>query len=312
MISGFQAFLDAAIEEAKLGLTEGGMPIVALLCTAFASSDEVTTDESSKGSAVLHGEMERGYRRGLNVRMFTAIVVPATLLSTAITAFSLQAQQAAPATARTVWDGAYTDAQAGRGEALYRATCSRCHDEGPRRGEAFMRDWSGSDVGSLFARIKASMPLGAPGSLTDAEYFDIVAYMLRVNDFPAGREELRSETVGSIRVEGRNGPEPAPNFSLVRVVGCLAAGPGTDWTLTNGSEPARTRNPAASTGEELKGSEATALGTAMFRLMNVYPRPEAYTGHKVEAKGFLIRDPNGNRLNATAVQSLAPRCEPVP
>jgi uncharacterized membrane protein YcgQ (UPF0703/DUF1980 family) len=43
--------------------------------------------------------------------------------------------------------------------------------------------------------------------------------------------------------------------------------------------------------------------------MNVYPRPEAYAGHKVEAKGFLIRDPTGDRLNATAVQSLAPRCE---
>ena len=172
-----------------------------------------------------------------------------------------------------------------------------------------MRDWSGSDVGSLFARTKASMPPGAPGSLTDAEYLDIVAYMLRVNEFPSGRDELRSETAGSIRVEGRNGPEPVPNFALARVVGCLAAGPGTDWTVTNGSAPARTRNPAASTGEELKGSEATALGSATFRLMNVYPRPEAYTGHKVEAKGFLIRDPNGDRINATAVQSLAPRCD---
>lgn len=172
-----------------------------------------------------------------------------------------------------------------------------------------MRDWSGSDIGSLFARTKASMPPGAPGSLTDAEYFDIVAYMLRVNEFPSGRDELRSETAGSIRVEGRNGPEPVPNFALARVVGCLAAGPGTDWTVTNGSVPVRTRNPSASTGEELKGSEATALGSATFRLMNVYPRPEAYTGHKVEAKGFLIRDPNGDRINATAVQSLAPRCE---
>jgi hypothetical protein len=172
-----------------------------------------------------------------------------------------------------------------------------------------MRDWSGSDVGSLFARTKASMPPGAPGSLTDAEYFDIVAYMLRVNEFPSGREELKSETAGSIRVDGRNGPEPPPNFSLVRVVGCLAAGPGTDWTVTSGSEPFRTRNPSASTGEELKGSEGTALGNATLRLMNVYPRPEAYVGHKVEAKGFLIRDPNGDRINATAVQSLAPRCE---
>jgi hypothetical protein len=239
------------------------------------------------------------------------IAILATLLCTALAAVVLNANAQEPpkTTARTVWDGAYTDAQAARGESRYRATCSSCHDEGPRRGEAFMRDWSGSDVGSLFARTKASMPPGAPGSLTDAEYFDIVAYMLRVNEFPSGGEELKSETAGSIRLEGRNGPEPAPNFSLVRVVGCLAAGPGTDWTVTSGSAPSRTRNPAASTGEELKGSEGTALGSATLRLMNVYPRPESYVGHKVEAKGFLIRDPNGDRINATAVQSLAPRCE---
>ena len=212
-------------------------------------------------------------------------------------------------TTRTVWDGAYTDAQAVRGEARYRMSCSGCHDEGPRRGEAFMRDWSGTDLSGLVARMKTSMPPGAPGSLPDADYVDIAAYMLRTNDFPAGRDELTSANLATVRVEGRNGPEPVPNFTLVRVVGCLRAGPGTDWTVTNGSEPARTRNPVASTGEELKGSESTALGNATFRVMNVYPRPEAYTGHKVEAKGFLIRDPSGDRINATAVQSLAPRCE---
>jgi hypothetical protein len=231
------------------------------------------------------------------------IVILATLLSTSIAA----AQETAKT--RTVWDGVFTDAQAARGEARYRASCSACHNEGPRRGEAFMRDWSGSDVGSLVTRTKASMPPGAPGSLTDAEYVDIVSYILRVNEFPAGPEELRAEAAGNVRVEGRNGAEPVPNFALVRVVGCLGAGPGTDWTVTGGSAPARTRNPAASTGEELKVAEATALGSATFRLMNAYPRPEAYTGHKVEAKGFLIRDPNGDRINSTAVQSLAPRCE---
>jgi hypothetical protein len=236
------------------------------------------------------------------------VVMLAIPLLASIAASVLAAQE--PPRTRTVWDGVFTEAQAARGESRYRASCSRCHNEGPRRGEAFMRDWIGTDVGSLFARIKASMPPGAPGSVTDAEYLDIVAYMLRVNEFPAGREELGSETASNTRVEGRNGPEPVPNFALVRVVGCLGAGPGTDWTVTNGSEPARTRNPAASTGEELSGSHATELGTVTFRLMNVYPRPQAYAGHKVEAKGFLIRDPSGDRINATAVQSLAPRCEP--
>ena len=195
-----------------------------------------------------------------------------------------------------------------RGEAGYRTTCSRCHDEGPRRGEAFMRDWSGSDVASLFGQIRKSMPPGAPGSLADPEYLDIVAYMLRVNDFPAGREELTADAAVRTRIEGPNGPEPVPNFALARLVGCLAAGPGADWTLTHAGAPIRTRNPAASTGEERAASDAAPLGSETVRLMNVYPRPEAYAGHRVEAKGFLIRDPAGDRINATAVQTLAPGC----
>jgi hypothetical protein len=241
---------------------------------------------------------------------------PASLAGITI-ALALMVAAEAPAVAqqsaatRTVWDGVYTDVQAARGETRYRATCSGCHDEGPRRGEAFMRDWSGSDLGGLFVRMKASMPPGAPGSLPDTDYIDIAAYMLRVNDFPAGRDELTAASVATVRVQGRNGAEPVPNFALVRVVGCLRAGPGSDWTVADASQPTRTRNPAASTAEELEDSAGTALGTATFRVMNVYPRPEAYTGHKVEAKGFLIRDPNGDRLNATAVQSLMPRCDKV-
>jgi len=209
---------------------------------------------------------------------------------------------------KTVWDGVYTDAQAARGETRYQTSCGSCHQAGPRSGEAFMRDWSGTDVESVFRRIKASMPPGAPSSLTDAEYLDIVAYLLRVNAFPAGRDELRADVVKSIRIEGRNGPEPAPNFALVRMVGCLAEGPDTAWVLANASDPVRTKNPAASRDDELKELEGAALGTQTIRLLNVYPRPDPYKGHKIEAKGFLIRNPDGDRINVTSVQSLAPRC----
>ncbi|MBI3049713.1 MAG: c-type cytochrome [Acidobacteria bacterium] len=228
-------------------------------------------------------------------------------LATGVDARSAPSQQPAATSQRSVWDGVYTGAQAARGEARHKTSCSSCHEDGLPRGEAFARNWSGSDVESLFRRIRDSMPPGAPASLSDAEYLDIVAYMLRVNGFPAGRDELRAGTL-SIRIEGRNGPEPVPNFALVRVVGCLMPGPGADWTLANASELARTRNPAASNGEELKSAADSALSGHVFRLMNVYPRPDAFQGHKVEAKGFLIRDPAGDRINATVLQPLAPRC----
>ena len=69
---------------------------------------------------------------------------------------------------RTVWDGVYTQAQAARGKAQYETTCRSCHGGGPRKDDEFMRDWSGSDVRSLFKQVKTSMPPGAPSSLSDA------------------------------------------------------------------------------------------------------------------------------------------------
>jgi hypothetical protein len=37
------------------------------------------------------------------------------------------------------------------------------------------------------------MPLGAGGSLSDPEYLDIAAYILKFNGYPAGDRELGSE-----------------------------------------------------------------------------------------------------------------------
>jgi S-disulfanyl-L-cysteine oxidoreductase SoxD len=226
----------------------------------------------------------------------------------ASTALPTRAQ--APATktgGRTVWDGVYTAAQAARGERQYDASCRGCHDEGPRRGEAFMRDWQGTDLEKLFSQTRTTMPADAPGSLGDAAYLDIVSYMLQVNAFPAGTTELDGTAIAAVRIEGRNGPEPVPNFALVQVVGCLAERAG-EWMLADAGEPVRTKDPEPSAGDELKRSGAASLGTGTFRLLNVYPRPDAYKGHRIEAKGFLIRNPAGNRINATSVQSLAPTC----
>ena len=211
--------------------------------------------------------------------------------------------------AKTVWDGVYTDAQAERGKTGFDLSCRACHKDGPRKDDLFMRDWSGSGVESLFGQIKMSMPAGAPASLSDSEYLDVVSYILRVNAFPAGGRELSAETIKGIRIEGRNGPEPVPNFALVQAVGCLAQGPGASWVLVNASEPVRTKNPAVSVDEELTSSTRTTPGVQTFTLLNVYPAPDSLNGHKVEAKGFLIRDRGENRINVTSVQTLAPRCD---
>lgn len=101
-------------------------------------------------------------------------------------------------TARTVWDGVYTDAQAERGRESYQQTCVACHRDDLRGdntapslvGESFLFLWGDMEVGELSARIQKVMPPERPGSLSPQTYTDIVAFILQKNEFPAGEREL--------------------------------------------------------------------------------------------------------------------------
>ena len=62
-----------------------------------------------------------------------------------------------------------------------------------------MANWSGLTVGDLFERIRLSMPEGRPGTLSRQQNADILAYMLSVNQFPAGKTELQRIPTGSSR-----------------------------------------------------------------------------------------------------------------
>jgi mono/diheme cytochrome c family protein len=229
---------------------------------------------------------------------------------------SQQNGQATSASSRSVWDGVYTADQALRGKTQYETNCGLCHGADlaggrggqPLKGETFMRSWSGYSVNGFFSRVKSTMPSGAPGSLSESVYLDIVAHTLQSNGFPSGRSELKTEGLENVRIEGRDGPQPVPNYALVRVVGCLIQSSGNSWVLSSASEPVRTRNPEASKDEELKDSMAKVLGKQSIPLRSIYPAPDPYRGHKVEAKGFLIKSPNDSHINVNSMQTLASNC----
>jgi mono/diheme cytochrome c family protein len=104
--------------------------------------------------------------------------------------------QSAPA--KSVWDGVYTDEQSTRGKTVSEATCQSCHgdelagsDLAPAlQGADFKSTWSGQTASDLFERIRTTMPANSPGSLTPRELSDVVAYILKLNEFPAGQSEL--------------------------------------------------------------------------------------------------------------------------
>jgi mono/diheme cytochrome c family protein len=219
---------------------------------------------------------------------------------------------------KTVWDGVYTQEQAARGKGEYDDNCAACHStgEGPTLvGDAFMRRWFEDNLNAPFTKMRTQMPLDAPGTLSDKAYVDVIGYLLAASGFPAGADELRPdpELLASISVvekEGAGGP--APNFSLVQVVGCLTQGADKSWILTNSTEPARARESGNSNPADLKVAEAKPLGSQAFHLLDfpVLGR-DAIKGHKVQAKGYLIRQPNtDDRLNLTSLQTLAESCAP--
>ena len=112
---------------------------------------------------------------------------------------SVRAQQAPPA-ATSVWDGAYTLAQAKRG-ALKSGLCINCHGDEFRGGPApelagpdFLARWDGRSVGDLFEVIRLTMPDDDPGALPREQYADLVAYILAVNKFPTGSTEIGIDT----------------------------------------------------------------------------------------------------------------------
>ncbi len=90
----------------------------------------------------------------------------------------------------SVLDGVFTPAQASRGERSFSDVCAACHDTGEFSGGRFRISWVGRPVGELFETISTLMPEADPGSLSPAEYAAIVAYLLQINNYPAGETDL--------------------------------------------------------------------------------------------------------------------------
>ena len=102
---------------------------------------------------------------------------------------------------KSVWDGVYSSEQAARGKKLYVDKCSSCHKEGLQgadlapalKGEDFVLRWAGFSMQDMFNTISTTMPSDDPGKLSPQVNADIIAFILQVNKFPAGHEELKPD-----------------------------------------------------------------------------------------------------------------------
>jgi alcohol dehydrogenase (cytochrome c) len=103
--------------------------------------------------------------------------------------------------------GPYTATQTANGRAIYQANCSGCHgadlaglnSASALAGGLFMSSWGDRTTKDLVAFLEGAMPPGNPGSLGEAAYVDVTAFILDFNGARPGRQPLTSASAVAIR-----------------------------------------------------------------------------------------------------------------
>ncbi|HKY22441.1 MAG TPA: cytochrome c [Vicinamibacterales bacterium] len=249
---------------------------------------------------------------------FAVLIVPGLVLAGVLTAGTLdRAARAQEKAEKTVADGVFTADQATRGALAYDSSCAGCHRvdlggaDGPAlRGERFTKMFAGKDLRTLYTKIATTMPRGAPASLSDDRYLDIMAYLLQENGFPAGKQDLTTAALSGVQVlPGKaKPPPPVGDFSYVDVVGCLVPGPDNTWLLSNASDPVSLPLTGSSV-RQTSDAGSRPLGTQVYRLLDAMAYgPESHKGHKIYVRGLLIRLPGEQRMTISSFEMVAPAC----
>lgn len=106
----------------------------------------------------------------------------------------------------------YTSAQADAGKVVFQQQCAICHGQhlqgkvGPAlSGQMFLSvsQFQKLTADYLFRFMSKHMPLNAPGSLTQTQYLDVLAYILRVNGYPSGPRDIAANdaSLTGIKIE---------------------------------------------------------------------------------------------------------------
>ena len=116
---------------------------------------------------------------------------------------------------------------------------------------------------------------------------------------------LTAATAAVVRAQA---PPPVQKVPIVAVTGCLAE-QGTNWSLTNATDPVPSIANGPPAGEAIKGPTS---GKASYRLIGVseFDLP-AHKGHTVLVKGLLIKATPVSRVNVTSVTMVSSACAPA-
>ena len=139
--------------------------------------------------------MNRPDRRSLRLADFartTARAAAVLLLASSALLGAVAPARAQAPVIRSTRSGVYTEVQAAEGAKTYDTICSKCHANptNPLKGQRVIQAFSGHPLYQIWTYITTNMPQSAPGTLPQQQYADVLAYILKINGYPAGNEAL--------------------------------------------------------------------------------------------------------------------------
>lgn len=101
----------------------------------------------------------------------------------------------------------YTADQATAGKKVYADECAQCHGDdlsgmaGPAlKGPHFASPKANFKVSDIYDIVVHNMPATAPGSLTEEQYVNVMAFLLQENGMPAGSTKLTAASAAGSKV----------------------------------------------------------------------------------------------------------------
>ncbi len=181
------------------------------------------------------------------------------------------------------------EANVSRGEVVFQDECSRCHV--PVEMDARLRArWVGRSGGELYNFIRTTMPAETPGSLTNAQYMDVTAFILSAGNVPVPGGQVSNAELETLTI----------------TPGALASADSEsfEWTHFNGSEHSTRYAPL----DQINADNVADLQVAWtFNTSSFGPAPEALsvtTPLMVNGRVFLTAGATRNivALNAETGQ----------
>ena len=168
-------------------------------------------------------------------------------------------------------------------------------------GERFTKTFSDATLQTVFTTIKTTMPRNAPGSLSDAEYVDLVAHLLKINSYADGMNELARRRPARDQ-DSRTDRQPGLRARAGRRM------PGAERPRLDVEPRHRTRAHARARGAQGRCGGTTRRGAARASARSGCSRstarqPDGRT-RRSSRRAFSPRPAAEERVNVTSMRTL--------